>query len=297
MTASFQGVFPAAITPRRADSAAIDFSAALELFDFLEAKGCDGITLLGSTGEFLHFSLEDRTRLVMMASKRNSLPLLVNVSHSTLEGSVQLAQEAMDAGASGVLIMPPYFFRYSQELIRAFCLEFAERVKPPVYLYNIPFFTSELELQTSLDLLSTGAFAGIKDSGGKWEHFEALQNLAAGRDLAILMGSDGMYSRACRAGAAGAVSGAANALPELMVGIDRRARAGQDTAALDALLSEFLTRAMSFAFPVAFREAAAIRGIAVGPHATPLSPGEFHRLADFHSWFQDWWPDTAKLPF
>lgn len=280
----------AAITPRRPTGIGIDFGAALDLIEFLEAGGVEGITLLGSSGEFLHFAPEDRTRLVALAAKRSRVPVLANVSHSTLEGSVLLAREAVDAGAAGVLLMPPYYFRYSQEIIRAYCLEFVAQAKAPVYLYNIPFFTNELELDTALELLSTGAFAGIKDSGGNWENFLALQRVAP-----VLVGSDTMYSRACRAGAAGAISGVASAVPELMVAIDRGARAGRETTALDAHLKEFLDRVFSFPLPIAIKEAVAIRGIPAGPHATPLGPVDGRRLDEFRAWFREWLPVVERL--
>jgi 4-hydroxy-tetrahydrodipicolinate synthase len=278
-----RGVLVAAITPRQSSGVAIDFGAALELVDFFESHGVDGITLLGSTGEFLHFEPEERTRLVALVTKRSHVPVLANVSHSTLDGSVRLGREAIDAGAAGVLLMPPYYFRYSQESIRAYCLEFAEQVKAPIYLYNIPFFTNELQLATSIDLLSTGRFAGIKDSGGNWDHFVELQKAGS-----VLVGSDVMYSRACRAGAAGVISGLASAVPELMVAIDRRARNDQDTAALDAQCKEFLDRVLRFPLPIAIKEAAAIRGVSVGPHATPLGPDERRALDEFRGWFREW---------
>src|SRR6202035_3971575 len=131
--------FAAAITPRQRSGVAIDCGAAGELAAFLEEHGVDGITLLGSTGEFLHFEAADRARLVDAVAKRTRLPLLVNVSHSTLAGAVGMARDAADRGAAGVLILPPYYFRYNQEAIRAFCLEFAAQARVPVYLYNIPF--------------------------------------------------------------------------------------------------------------------------------------------------------------
>jgi dihydrodipicolinate synthase/N-acetylneuraminate lyase len=294
MPSKIQGVFPAALTARCEGSAAVDFAASLDGFAFLEAHHVDGITLFGSTGEFLHFSREDRTRLVALTAKQTSLPLLVNASHSTLEGAVQIAREAVDAGAAAVLIMPPYFFRYGQDDVRAFCLQFADRVDAPVYLYNIPWFTVELELQTSLDLLSTGAFAGIKDSGGKWEHFEALQSLAVNRGFSVLTGADALFSRMRRAGVAGAVSGAASVLPEVMVAIHRRVSAGQDTTELDRHLADFLERVLTFPFPIGLKAAAAVRGIKTGPIASPLGPDQSRCLDDFRQWFRERLPEILE---
>lgn len=284
---NLSGVLPAALTPRRADSAEIDLPRALELIEFLVDRGVDGITLLGSTGEFMHFTPEDRSRLAAMAVKRSRVPVLVNASHSALEGAVGIAREALGAGAASVLIMPPYYYRYSQESIRAFLLEFAARVDGPVYLYNIPQFTNELSIETTLNLLSTGAFAGIKDSGGRWENFLKLQ--ATG--LPVFTGSDALFSRCARAGGAGTISGVASVLPELMVAIGRAAHNGDDVSALDAKVAAFLDRTAKFAFPVGIREALAIRGIDAGPHASPLGAGESRCLDEFRGWFREFLED------
>jgi 4-hydroxy-tetrahydrodipicolinate synthase len=290
MTASITGILPAAITPRRDDSVEIDLARGLEVIDFLVDRGVDGITLLGSTGEFPHFTPEDRVRFAAMAIPRSRVPVVVNATHSTLDGAVAIALGSIEAGAAGVLVMPPYYFRYSQESIRAFCLAFAERVEAPVYLYNIPQFNNGFEIETSLSLLATGAFAGIKDSSGHWENFVKLH--ATG--LPVLVGADTMYSRAARAGTAGSISGTAAVLPELMLAIDRRTRAGGDTSALDQKLADFQERAMNFPFPIAFREALAIRGVNPGPHASPLGPDESKRMDEFRGWFRECLPDLSR---
>jgi dihydrodipicolinate synthase/N-acetylneuraminate lyase len=280
----------AAITPREESTLAVDTGAAADLVQFLEAHGVDGLTLFGSTGEFVHFDPAERARLVAAVKKSTRLPLLVNASHSTLDGSVRIAREAADRGAAGVMILPPYYFRYSQESIKAFCLEFASQVAVPVFLYNIPFFTNPMELESALALLRTGAFAGIKDSGGQWDYFVALDQAAKERDLAVLVGNDAMYGWAAKAGAAGTVSGVATALPELMVAVDRIARSGGDTSALDALVKEFIDRVLAFPLPIAIREAVAVRGIRTGPHASPLGAQGALALDEFRAWFRDWLP-------
>lgn len=286
---SLQGVFPAALTPRRADSVSIDTGAALELIEFLESRGVDGICLLGSTGEFLHFSIEDRIRFAEMAVRRARVPLMVNASHSTLDGAVAIGQAAAASGAAAVLLMPPYYYRYTQESVRAFALEFAAHVDAPIYLYNIGQFTTELTLETSLELLATGSFAGIKDSYGGWDDFVALQKTG----YSVFTGVDGMYARVVRGGGAGTVSGSASIIPELLVALDRCARSGGDTDALQARVQEFLTRALSFPFPIAFREAARMRGLKMGPAAAPLGKTECAALEEFRGWFGDW---VKRLP-
>src|SRR5262245_4726367 len=136
----------AAVTPHRDSGYQADLGATLELVDFLSAARVHGIALLGSTGEFLHLSLEDRAHLVRLAVKRSRAPILAGDTHSTLDGTVTLAEQAAEAGAAAVLAMPPYFFPYAQGEVREFYLRLADRIAGaiPLFLYNIPFFTSEI---------------------------------------------------------------------------------------------------------------------------------------------------------
>ena len=93
------GIFPAAITPHHPKTREADYSGALELIDFLAAAGVDGICLFGSTGEFINYSFAERHRLLSLAVKRSRVPLIAGVSHSTLSGALQLADDAISAGA------------------------------------------------------------------------------------------------------------------------------------------------------------------------------------------------------
>ena len=142
--AAIRGVHAALVTPRRADTHEIDFGAALELVDFACRSGCDGIVLSGATGEFIHFDIAERLKLMRLAIKRSRVPVTVNVSHSSLEGALALAREALSQGAATLLLMPPYFFPYGQPEIQEFYLRFARAAgsRIPILLYNIPAFTS-----------------------------------------------------------------------------------------------------------------------------------------------------------
>src|ERR1700733_6444353 len=119
------GVLASAITPRRANSQDPDFSGLLDLLDFLAAGGVKGICLLGATGEFLNYSFAERQRLVYLAVKRSRVPLIAGVSHSTLAGALRLADDAISAGAGAIMLMPPYFYRYSQGEVEEFFRTFA----------------------------------------------------------------------------------------------------------------------------------------------------------------------------
>jgi dihydrodipicolinate synthase/N-acetylneuraminate lyase len=286
------GVYVAALTPHRDKSYEADGSATLELVDFLAAARVDGIALLGSTGEFLHLAFDDRIRLVQMVAKRSRVPVLVGVAHSTLDGALELGRESALAGAAGLLLMPPYFFRYSQDDIYEFYLQFAAAMAGAarIFLYNIPAFTNEIAVETATALLGTGLFAGIKDSGGQYGYFERLLAVSKETPFTLMVGNDRIYSRARRTGAHGIVSGVACAAPELLVALED-AIAKDVTAKverLDGLLHEFIDWHDRFPTPVAIKTAASERGLKIGPLASPLSVASQRRLDEFREWFRAW---------
>lgn len=288
----------AAITPRRAQEHCIDLGAMLELIDFLGASGVAGIALMGSTGEFVHFSLDDRQHMVNLAAKRSRVPLLVNVSHSTLDGAVHLARNASRSGIAGVMVMPPYYFRQTQDSIRSFYRSFAAEVgtATPIYLYNIPACTTGIDGQVAAELLSTGLFAGIKDSSGDLDYFRTLAAQAGKTPFALFAGHERIYGKCHKLGAIGIVSGVASVLPELMVALDQALRAS-DKAKEDRLqehLQEFLERVDGFPWPAGVKQASKHRKLKAGALAAPLGPeGEKH-LAAFGEWFEDWLPGVIR---
>lgn len=292
------GVIAAAISPRQAGEYSIDLAASLELTDFLYERGVDGIALLGSTGEFVHFMLEDRARMLDFAVKRSRLPLLVNVSHSTLDGAIYLGQEAAASGVAAVMLMPPYYYRYDQESVRAFCLRFAEVVakEVPVYLYNIPVFTSEIALETANSLLSSGLFSGIKDSSGTWGYLDGLLQARGDRTFHIFTGDERLFPRLRGAGGDGVVSGIACAIPELVVRLHRAIRDHDEPmqTRLTGRIEEFLVWFFKFPAPVAIKEAMRLRKVKSGALAAPLGPEGTRTLAEFGAWFQGWLREVVK---
>lgn len=295
---SIDGVYAAAITPRRAGHQEIDSGALWDLIDFLGAHKVNGIVLLGSTGEFVHYSIEDRARLVGLAVKRSRVPVLVNISHSTVNGAVSLAESAASCGAAGLLLMPPYYFRYRQPEILGFCERFASEfsLKIPVLLYNIPLFCDPLSVETTARLLESGAFAGIKDSSGDWDNFIALKALHDARPFTLLTGNDSLYARGRMAGANGGISGVACAVPELMVALDRAVIRGESEliTRLGLRVDQFIRWLHHYPVPVGIKEAAALRGIRFGEHAVPLTEEQTQKLSEFQEWFRGWLPDVQR---
>lgn len=296
---TFGGVYAALVTPRRPDTIEADAAAYLDYLDRVAAAGVDGLVFFGSTGEFVHFEAEERMRLVGLAVKRSRVPVLVNVSHSTFSGARDLADHAMNAGAHGLLLMPPYFYRYDDAEVQHFYEEFSTAVdnSTPLFLYNLPQSTTPLSPAVMDRLLSSGLFAGIKDSSGDWPQCERLLQLRAQHPFTLFAGHEGIYARSLQAGTDGVVSGIAAALPELPVAM-KRARQKDNVevlAQLDGRIAEFLDWISQFPTTVAIKEAADARGWVRNAVATPLHPATAGNLLRFRAWFSAWLPQTLAL--
>jgi 4-hydroxy-tetrahydrodipicolinate synthase len=286
------GVFAAAITPRREGETEVDLGGMLEMIDFVGSRGAAGLALFSAAGEFLHFTQQERCRFIALATKRSRIPVIANVSHSTLDGAIAMAEEAAGSGVSGVMVMPPYFFRYENDWIRAFYLEFGAQLSKwtPIYIDNLPDFTNAIDIGIAEELLRSGHFAGIVDSSGDRDYIGRLIRLGAELSVAVLCGEDRLLAHALHAGAQGSVSVIAAAVPELPVALHRASAAGDLPAVsrLQQRMEEFGSWIGRFPSPVGIREAAALRGVKTGGPAIP--PGPFSRalLDDFRSWFAPW---------
>jgi 4-hydroxy-tetrahydrodipicolinate synthase len=292
------GIYAALATPRRKDRVEPDTAAFLDYLDEVVRAGVDGIVLFGSTGEFVHFDVVDRMQTLNLAIRRSRVPVLVNISHSTLDGAVALAEDAVDRGAAGVLLMPPYFFRHTDEQLEQFYLQFADSMdeRAPIYLYNIPFFTDSISIALAGRLLETGRFAGIKDSSGDRDFFRALSQLRKRRPFQWMIGNEATYVQGRTEGADGIVSGIAAAIPELLVALEKAVqRQNTDRAnQLNQRLLEFIDRISRLPSTVGIKQAAVVRGWPLDNIAVPLGPAGEAELKSFWQWLEHWIPATLK---
>jgi 4-hydroxy-tetrahydrodipicolinate synthase len=298
MTSPIQGVYAAAVTPRRLGTEDINLGAMWDLIDFLVAHGIQGIVLLGATGEFVHFSTAERMRMMGLAAKRSRVPVIFNCSHSSFDGVVELTEAAEAAGAAGVLVMPPYFFRYTQPQIGDFYRQIVEstETETPLLLYNLPQYTNPLTFETASELLREGTARGIKDSSGDALLFHNLQALRQEQTFSLMLGNDSLAVPARSTGCDGIISGVACAIPELLISLDRAIAGGvtEVVTRLEARLRQFIEQSDKLPTPVGIKEATAARGLKLGPHALSCE-GELHReIGVFREWFQGWLPTVLS---
>jgi len=291
---SAQGVYAALATPRKESSTEADVASFLDYLDAVARGGVDGLVLFGSTGEFIHFDVSERVRAASIVIRRSRVPVLINVSHSTLDGALLLAEHASSIGAAGVLLTPPYFYAYQEDEIFYFYKLFASAIDESlrVYLYNLPASGNVLSVHLVQRLLDAGLAVGIKDSTGDWSSFEALLGFRCNHSFRLLAGNERIYLAARTGGADGIVSGFAAALPELIVAIDRSISAGDSVRAqqLNQRLLEYLEWVDRFPATIAIKQTARARGWGQDHFAVPPDPVTAHQLTEFRAWLAGWLP-------
>src|SRR5690606_24930115 len=185
--------------------------------------GCDSVTLCGTTGEGYGLSLSERKTMYDAVSSRlpSGTRIQVGIMASAIDDAAELSRAAVDAGAAGLLMAPPFFMKNMDDegMYNWFSRVF-ERIGSNlrgVIMYHIPGQTAaplSPELIARLRKAWPGIITGIKDSSGDWATAE--RYLAMHGDLSVLVGDERLLPRAMARGAEGSICGLANIVPELL---------------------------------------------------------------------------------
>jgi dihydrodipicolinate synthase/N-acetylneuraminate lyase len=254
-----RGALAAAVTPLQDD--AFDSAAVGPYVDFLAGHGLDGALVLGTTGEGVLFSPEERREIAtaFVAAARGKLQVAVHCGAQTTRDTALLAEHAAAAGADAVaVIAPPYFALDEAELLTHF--EAAARACAP-----LPFYLYEFEARSGypiplpvIERLRERCpnLAGMKVSDSPWERLEPY--LVEGLD--VFVGAEALLERGLAAGAAGAVSGLAGSFPDAVVPLVR------EPAPVTTERATSLRAALQrFPFHAASKTALGFRGVPVSP--------------------------------
>ena len=274
--AKFRGVFPAIATPMSPSGDDVDLDAIPRLCDFLIEKGVHGFFALGSAGEGVLLSLEERRRVAecVVESARGKAPVIVNVGALTTRDSVALTRHAAGIGADAVALVSPFYYKLSgdqQFAHYAAVLEAAGEL--PVFLYNIPQATGNT---ITLDILQRlwerfPNLAGIKDSSG---NVPALQELlfSAPDRLRVFVGEDLVDLVGLLLGAHGIVSSISGVFPEPYVALYDAVQRGdlERAKAAQKAINELVKCATAGPHVATCKEALALRGVPVGPARAPI---------------------------
>ncbi len=239
MSKTLSGVIAAIATPID-ESGAPDLKRATDLAHHLLGNGCDGLNVLGSTGEATSFSLDER-KTVMTAYRKNGVPmnrLMVGTGAASVSDAAALTRHAAELGFAGALVLPPFYYKPVPDdglvaYIDALVTATAEQ-KLPIYLYHYPALSGipwHVELIKRLRSSFPTRIVGLKDSSGDMAFARSAAAVAA--DFAVFPSTEACLLDARRGEFAGCISATANLNSDLCA----RAFKDGDQTALDAAVA------------------------------------------------------------
>ncbi|MCD6562641.1 MAG: dihydrodipicolinate synthase family protein [Thermoproteales archaeon] len=213
----FKGVFPPIITVFNKDES-INIESFKEHVDWLIENGADGIIVGGSTGEFFNMTLEERKKMIDITIDHvnGRVPVLAGTADCSTRMTIELCKYAEDAGADGVLIVPPYYYKPNDIEIYEHYKAISRAIDIPIMLYNNP---GASKVYVNPDLLVKMAkdniISYVKETHGDVAFVHEIILKGNGEKPVVFFGRDENAFEAFIIGAVGWVSGAANATIKL----------------------------------------------------------------------------------
>jgi len=216
----FRGIIPPMVTPLK-EWDTLDQDGMVRLIDHILSGGVHGLFLLGTTGEAPSLSHRLRKEIVQRALDqiKERIPVLVGITDTSFDESINLAEYAAEKGASAVVLAPPYYFPAGQLEL----LEYLEHLVPqlplPLFLYNMPTHTKLFfEPETVKAASEIPGVIGLKDSSANMVYFHQLQQIFKDQnDFRLFIGPEELLGETLVLGGHGGVCGGGNLIPGLYV--------------------------------------------------------------------------------
>ncbi|MGO4834813.1 dihydrodipicolinate synthase family protein, partial [Rhizobiaceae sp. 2RAB30] len=257
----------------------------------LEAGGCDGINLLGTTGEATSFSVEQRFA-AMRAIALSGLPLsrfMVGTGAAAFEDACRLTAEAKALGFAGALLLPPFYYKgIGADALVDYVTAVVDRVGRdglPLYLYHFPGNSGVPYTPDAVARLRDrfpDTLKGLKDSTGDLDYSGGLARALPGFD--VFPSAEAAIGRAAELGLAGCISATANVTgPFAQAAFTGKTQAEREAGLAEAVriraeIAKFpLVAAVKEALVLVLGDAAWRR---LMPPLTPLAAGEGEALAN-----------------
>ncbi|QIB33691.1 dihydrodipicolinate synthase family protein [Ancylobacter pratisalsi] len=284
--AMFRGLIPAFPTPLNADGT-LDEDSLARIVDYQIVRGASGLVPVGGTGEANSFSLAVRRRIVevTVAATAGRVPVLAGVLDPGLGGALESGLAYREAGADGLMVIPPYYARPDQEGTVRYFRALVPMLRLPVVFYDNPYRTGMVTLPATIAQLEReGLIVGMKASSTDLYHFAQTARLVSDR-FCLLSGQDTLFVEQVMLGAMGGVLTSASLLPGYWHEVQTLAEDGhvKQALALQGRLHPLMDALFSEQFPEAVRRAFALIGLPIGrslPPVGPLSAAAEERLAE-----------------
>ncbi|MFK7755235.1 MAG: dihydrodipicolinate synthase family protein [Sedimentitalea sp.] len=224
------GVFTIAVTPFLPDGA-LDLDSIDRMVDFYVEKGASGLTILGIMGEAGKLSADESAAVIARVVARTDLPVIVGVSSPGLAGMGALSKSAMDLGAVGVMVAPPWTLKSDAQIVNYYH-DVAETLgDAPFVLQDFPLVTSVVVPVSAILQIVEDCPTCVMLKHEDWPGLAKISALRAASDngarrISILCGNGGQFlPEEMERGADGAMTGFA--YPEMMAQVIAAHNAGE----------------------------------------------------------------------
>lgn len=278
----FHGIYTALITPFK--NGAIDEAAFQRFVEWQISEGVHGLVPCGTTGESPTLSYEEHKRVIALCveAAAGRVPVMAGTGANSTDEAVMFTRYAKEAGASGALVVAPYYNKPTPEGIFRHYRAVAEATDLPVVVYNVPGRTG-INLSDALiaRLAELPNVVGVKDATGDLARPYLLRRALAGRAFTQMSGEDMTAVAFNAAGGTGCISVSSNIVPGRAAAVQNACLAGD--FALAARLHEPLVPLHDVMFcesnPGPVKYAASLLGYGDGMLRLPLvTPEETSRL-------------------
>ena len=211
----FKGSNTALITPFR--NGAVDEKALAEIVDWQIREGTHGLVPVGTTGESPTLDYDEHKKVIEITIEvaAGRVPVIAGTGSNSTAEAIELSLHAEKAGASGLLIVTPYYNKPTQEGLYQHFKAINDAVKTPIVIYNIPGRSVvDMSVATMARLYQLDNIVGVKDATANLARV-SLQRQAMGSDFCQLSGEDATALGFMAHGGHGCISVASNVAPRL----------------------------------------------------------------------------------
>ena len=209
----FKGAATALITPFK--DGKIDYVSMGKIIENQIKENIDALVVCGTTGEASTLSDKEKFQLVKFTVDlvKNRVPVIAGSGSNDTKHAIDLSKEMESAGASGLLVVTPYYNKCSEKGLISHYEKIADNVDIPIIMYSVQSRTGVNIKPNTVNILSKHPnISGIKEASGNISQIcEIASNISD--DFALYSGNDDQTIPILSLGGIGCISTVSNIIP------------------------------------------------------------------------------------
>lgn len=270
----FDGIIPALITPFD-ENDRIDEAVLRKLVELNIEKGVTGFYCCGSSAEAFLMSMEERKRAFEIVADQvaGRVSLICHVGNISSWSALELAEHAKETGADAISSIPPFYYKFTEEEIKAYYRELMAHIDLPMIIYNFPDFSGvSLNSSNAADLFLEKQVMGIKHTSNDMFEIDKIKSLS--ENLTVFSGYDECWISALAMGADGAIGSTFNVMAEKAIVIQRLFREGniEEARKIQSVVNKIIIALIEVGVFNGIKYLLQLQGIEAGVSRAPFVP-------------------------